>query len=266
MVNQSKDQWEQKLSQVLGDDYVMVRSHTMVAIHLSIFVHKTLQPLISAIESADIGTGWAKQGNKGAVAISFVVGQTSFVCVCCHLASGQNGVKRRNTDFARINRELRLSSMDRDGLLTDSFDAIIWLGDMNYRINGPKDAVEYLIAQNNLEVLLNSDQLNIERKGRRFPTTLLEGEIKFQPTYRFDHGTDTYDTSRKQRIPGWCDRILYRGRKDCLKVKRYASAMDVRISDHKPVFAEFELKFSGGETDSQTHFSQSKKSSVCELF
>ena len=30
-----------------------------------------------------------------------------------------------------------------------------------------------------------------------------EGSLLFRPTYRYDIGTDAYDTSEKMRIPAW---------------------------------------------------------------
>ncbi len=76
-----------------------------------------------------------------------------------------------------------------------------------------------------------------------------EGPVIFNPTYRYNLGTDTYDTSEKMRIPAWTgehysmtgltsesrmfvvDRILYRGTDLDLSV--YSKA-DLRSSDHRP--------------------------------
>ena len=75
-----------------------------------------------------------------------------------------------------------------------------------------------------------------------------EGPLLFRPTYRYDVGTDTYDTSEKMRIPAWtgryhihninvsqtdsrADRILHRGNQ--LNLNVYSRA-ELRGSDHKP--------------------------------
>ncbi len=48
------------------------------------------------------------------------------------------------------------------------YDCIIWLGDMNYRINGVVGAIMHAMKKNMYEVLIDNDQLSIERKIGRF--------------------------------------------------------------------------------------------------
>lgn len=65
-----------------------------------------------------------------------------------------------------------------------------------------------------------------------------EGTIEFQPTYKFIKGTQDYTPNlrEKTREPAWCDRILWRGDAGIIF---YSCALDVSLSDHKPVFALF---------------------------
>ena len=37
-----------------------------------------------------------------------------------------------------------------------------------------------------------------------------EAAIHFPPTFKFDPGTNDYDSSSKQRVPSYTDRILYK--------------------------------------------------------
>uniref|UniRef100_A0A673N7N8 Inositol polyphosphate-5-phosphatase Ja n=1 Tax=Sinocyclocheilus rhinocerous TaxID=307959 RepID=A0A673N7N8_9TELE len=94
----------------------------------------------------------------------------------------------------------------------------------------------------------------------------MEGPLIFPPTYKFDVGTHTYDTSAKKRKPAWTDRILWRLRRTGSPVPSHNSAlqwgltswlggatrvsqhyyrshMGFTISDHKPVSALFSLHF-----------------------
>ncbi len=66
----------------------------------------------------------------------------------------------------------------------------------------------------------------------------VEPPLHFRPTYKFDRGTDIYDSGPKSRIPSWTDRILYKNCEDiaCLG---YNSDMSISTSDHKPVYASF---------------------------
>ena len=47
-----------------------------------------------------------------------------------------------------------------------------------------------------------------------------EGPLLFRPTYRYDLGTDTYDTSEKMRIPAWTGKYHSR---DLIALKLTAS-------------------------------------------
>ena len=54
-------------------------------------------------------------------------------------------------------------------------------------------------------------------------------------TYKYDWGSNEYDTSEKRRIRAWCDRILHRAR-DPERVQNIFYRQDEpNISDHRPV-------------------------------
>lgn len=66
-----------------------------------------------------------------------------------------------------------------------------------------------------------------------------EMPINFAPTYKYDVGTDNYDTSEKKRSPAWCDRLLHRG---CGKIEQLEYRRhEVRVSDHRPVTGQFKF-------------------------
>lgn len=65
-----------------------------------------------------------------------------------------------------------------------------------------------------------------------------EARLTFLPTYRFDLGTDIFDSSEKARIPAWTDRILKKGPN--LRQLAYDSVTDIRFSDHRPVLGLFQ--------------------------
>jgi hypothetical protein len=73
--------------------------------------------------------------------------------------------------------------------------------------------------QTTISSLLPHDQLRLQqRKGTAFHKGWREGHISFLPTYKYDVGSvATFDSSEKYRGPSWCDRILYRTRRDKLK-------------------------------------------------
>jgi endonuclease/exonuclease/phosphatase family metal-dependent hydrolase len=70
--------------------------------------------------------------------------------------------------------------------------------------------------QATLDSLLPHDQLRRLIKERKvFHDGWREGPITFLPTYKYDVGSVAlFDSSEKRRPPSWCDRILYRTRRD----------------------------------------------------
>ena len=133
----------------------------------------------------------------------------------------------------------------------DGFDLCVFLGDLNYRVEGNRRAVDVLLARGMLDVMRANDQLRIERKAGRAFAGWSEGALAFPPTYKVDRGTaDAYDTSKKRRVPSWTDRVLWRtaagGAVTCPDgADVYTSAKGVLTSDHLPVVARIEARVRG---------------------
>lgn len=70
--------------------------------------------------------------------------------------------------------------------LSDRFDGVFWMGDLNYRINGNREAVEKLLASNDLTTLRANDQLAQARSAKEAFSGYDEGWLGFRPTYKFD--------------------------------------------------------------------------------
>jgi hypothetical protein len=52
--------------------------------------------------------------------------------------------------------------------------------------------------------------------------------------------SNVYDTSSKQRIPAWCDRILYEANSNLSQI--FYGRSELKLSDHRPVLSLFEAK------------------------
>lgn len=218
------------------DSYVILRSEQLVGTALIILVKENLVSLIRQVEAVTKKTGLkGMSGNKGGVGIRLTFNDSSLCFITAHLAAGHSNFEERNSDYWTISRGMTFLR----GKTISSHDHIIWLGDFNYRINLPNDTVRNLVSKNDLKTLYECDQLTRSREiGAVFPG-FNEAEIKFKPTYKYDNGTNNYDSSEKQRIPAWTDRVLFRG--DGLELLEYGRA-ELRTSDHKPVYATFKAE------------------------
>lgn len=239
----SKAEWEASVASSLGPNYVLMQSCTLMATHIVVFLKKELVDLASDVESASVATGlYNVIGNKGGVAVSLVLGSTSFLFVNAHFAAHQNKVAARNADFSRINSSLPLGRKWSDApLACDRFDRVFWSGDLNYRINGNRGIVDHAMRQDMFEALVHNDQLRIERDRGHVFVGFSEGPLEFRPTYKLHPGSNSlYDMSKKARIPAWTDRILFIDREGT-RLLRYTCDDTLLASDHLPVFAEFEV-------------------------
>lgn len=72
---------------------------------------------------------------------------------------------------------------------------VYWLGDLNYRITElePK-VVKELIDKNNFRPILEYDQLRQQHRVQSVFAGYQEGEITFRPTYKYDPGSDEWDS------------------------------------------------------------------------
>lgn len=89
LIYESKVKWENHLSGELGHKYKMIKSISMNAIHMVIFMHTSIEKYVTAISSDYKATGIANLiGNKGGVAISLDIGEKSFLFINSHFTSG----------------------------------------------------------------------------------------------------------------------------------------------------------------------------------
>ncbi|KAI0834146.1 DNase I-like protein [Hypoxylon sp. FL0890] len=235
--------------------YHLLQTATLVGLFTCIFVKSTLRDRIRNLSNAEIKRGMGGlHGNKGAIIVRFMLDDTSLCFINCHLAAGQSGANQRHNDIAAImestvlpverDPSVRIDSYvgGGDGTMVLDHELCLLNGDLNYRIDTmSRDTVVIAVKQNNLAKLLERDQLLVAR--RRNPAFKLrafdEMPIQFPPTYKYDVGTDNYDTSEKKRSPAWCDRLLHRGfgRIQQFEYRRH----EVRVSDHRPVSGKFKF-------------------------
>ncbi|GFF59665.1 SacI domain and endonuclease/exonuclease/phosphatase family protein [Aspergillus udagawae] len=184
--------------------YVLLRSGQLVGAALMIFVKEDILRDIKNVEGSVRKTGLSGiSGNKGGCAIRFEYSKTRICFVTAHLAAGFANYEERNKDYETICRGLRFQKNRTIG----DHDTIIWLGDFNYRIGLSNQTVRDLATRRNYQKLHDNDQLNLQMMAGNVFQFYCEGLITFPPTYKYDVGTNYYDTSEKSRIPAWS--IIY---------------------------------------------------------
>ncbi|KAK4689930.1 synaptojanin, partial [Tremellales sp. Uapishka_1] len=219
-----------------GDsEYILLRSEQLVGTALIVMVRASLAKTIRNVETATKKTGLqGLSGNKGGVGIRLDLYDSSVCLMTCHLAAGHANVAERNADYKTISGGMRYLR----GKSIDDHEIAIWGADFNYRVNLPNIDVREYAEAGVIDPLLACDQKLLQAVGQgEVFIGYDEGPIAFRPTYKYDNGTDEYDTSEKARIPAWTDRILFKG--SSLRLKEYNRA-ELVTSDHRPVYAVFD--------------------------
>eukprot|EP00300_Choanocystis_sp_HF-7_P014804 c18829_g1_i1.p1 GENE.c18829_g1_i1~~c18829_g1_i1.p1 ORF type:complete len:645 (+),score=141.29 c18829_g1_i1:43-1935(+) len=167
-------------------------------IRMIVVVSRGLNARISNLSIAQETCGIAKVlGNKGAVGVSFTVDDSTTVAfINCHLAARANNVHKRNLNVRDIVRGMRLGRRRIE--LTQQFHYLFWLGDLNYRVNIPRQtAIQHVEAQDYGPLLL-ADQLKREMDAGKIFQGFREAEITFAPTYRYERGSCQFSNKKNQ--------------------------------------------------------------------
>ncbi|XP_042344674.1 phosphatidylinositol 4,5-bisphosphate 5-phosphatase A [Plectropomus leopardus] len=256
------DQWSEVCMERLSPfGYVLVTSQRMQGLLLLVFAKYFHLPFLRGVQTETTRTGLGGYwGNKGGVSARMSVFGHTICFLNCHLPAHMENSEQRMEDFESILQQQQFEGQAATGVL--DHDVVFWFGDLNFRIDDlDMQVVKSAIDNNKFTMLLEKDQLNMAKDSETVLEGFQEGPLKFPPTYKFDVGTDTYDTSGKKRKPAWTDRILWRlratatasaGKRSSIsgltsgtKVTQhyYRSHMEYTVSDHKPVSSIFTLQF-----------------------
>ncbi|KAI9351494.1 Endonuclease/exonuclease/phosphatase [Obelidium mucronatum] len=268
--------WREKLVNVLAETlpnlhYRLLECHQLFGLFQCIFLledeYYKCAPGSISVSQVKTGMG-GLHGNKGGIGTRIVVEDSSFCFVNCHLAAHQSQVSARNNDVVNIRDGITFASMKQlDGVFTQGGDGslvldhenVFFSGDLNYRIDLPRETVLSEIEHRNWPYLLEHDQLTIQLKTNpQFSLRAFsEGPIAFAPTFKYNLNSNEYDTSEKKRVPAWCDRILYKSSglggggggksnvlgagQDGIQLVSYERG-ECTMSDHRPVSALFMVR------------------------
>eukprot|EP01080_Neovahlkampfia_damariscottae_P008988 gene8988-1087_t len=186
-------------------EFKKIISEQLVGMYHCLYIHKSHYQKIENAYWSKIGLGKLGLGNKGCIAYTLQLFGNTFCFVNSHFESGKKKIKERNQNFQYIYSEKLFDNSEISPL---DANFVIFVGDFNYRIQLSKEETEEIIKTKNVKKLLNHDQLSLEKDEGNVFDGFFEPEITFLPTYKFDKNSNIYDTSKKQRVPSYCDRIL----------------------------------------------------------
>jgi hypothetical protein len=227
-----------------SETYLEVCVEQMVGVLLLVYVRSHLAEHVRGIFAKAVACGFGSDaigvhaGNKGAIALRLDIGGACLCIINAHLPAGQKDFSERNATHHEVLTGLAKEyKAARGGPFPSPLehDLCVWLGDLNYRIDLPNEEVRATIESGDYTSMLKADQLKNAQASLAAFERFEEAPITFQPTYKYDPGTQIYDTSEKARVPAWTDRVLWSVSGGSLSSLAYVCSQAVLISDHKPV-------------------------------
>lgn len=150
--NGERTEWEIGVQETLGSGHVLFHSVELGTLHLAVFLRRDLIWVTSVPESSAYSTrAGSAFRTKGGTAIGFSLFGTSLLFINCHLTAHAEKVSERERDLRRIftsldlPKELPIRRKHRD--VTTNYDVVFLLGDLNFRIDRPRQEVVDVVAR-----------------------------------------------------------------------------------------------------------------------
>jgi phosphatidylinositol-bisphosphatase len=214
---------------------------------MMVFVKESVKNNITNLTGTIVKTGFlGTLGNKGNVIVRFDFNNVSFAFSCCHLTSDLPKNEARIKELNDILTKSVLISNTKEMKFREHNIQFVF-GDLNFRIELENSMCRQMIKNGNLENLTVYDQFLKARSMNPLFFELDEGPLDFNPTYKYDFNSDEYDSSKKKRVPAWCDRILWRKNKS-IQLIEYDIA-NYTYSDHRPVYGLYNISTQGKDLE-----------------
>eukprot|EP01134_Creolimax_fragrantissima_P001320 CFRG1320T1 len=241
------DQWLSSFEQMLNNSFLLVAVEAIAGLLMAIYARPRVYAHIADVAIASLPLGPFGLYNKGCVAVRFRVADMTYCFVNAHLEAHGERYSSRVEQYFHIQDLLRFGDVPETTMLDHNF--IVFNGDLNFRLNcSYKHATSHLasVINDNRQLqamietsLLPHDQLAQAIKEEKVLAEFTESAITFPPTYKFDLGTNIYDSSDKKRVPSWTDRIFIKGRN--ASIIEYDS-VSLSLSDHHPVICKIQVE------------------------
>eukprot|EP01147_Barroeca_monosierra_P004363 gene4363-6651_t len=177
----------------------------------------------------------------GGIGVKFSIGDVRIAVISTHLNAhaGEDRKLLRHKDTREILKGLMpLSNLNCDAY--GAFHYIFWMGDMNYRLNLDQVSDLEAVPTTHIDRFTLADEFPKDSASGQVLSGFREGVLCFPPTFKMLREPGVH--YRDQRIPAYCDRILWRtmpGLEDGIVQDSLEPVIDVGTSDHKPIRATF---------------------------